>query len=170
MGMGHHCYSTFFHGIVVKNPTLFCLLVSNRLNNWLLSYPTHICHNIQKMSIHEFENTWLQGVMVYGTMCFWAIRYYCSKWGFICILPCHSWQNKWPWKVPLCDWYRLINISHFVFAFQIVIFKHHVHIPSNLWYKRHLSVLLLLYLHSQLNTWFHWIGRRQLQDETRNHI
>ena len=30
------------------------------------------------------------------------------------------------------------------------------------------SVLLQLHLHSQLNTWFQWIGQRQLQDRTGN--
>ena len=29
-------------------------------------------------------------------------------------------------------------------------------------------VLLQLHLHSWLNTWLHWIGQRQLQDQTRN--
>ena len=31
-----------------------------------------------------------------------------------------------------------------------------------------LSALLQLHLHPRLNTWFQWIGQRQLQDETRN--
>ena len=34
--------------------------------------------------------------------------------------------------------------------------------------EHHLSALLQLHLHSQLNTWLQWIGPRQLQDETRN--
>ena len=29
-------------------------------------------------------------------------------------------------------------------------------------------LLLQLHLHSLLNTWLHWIGQRQLQDEMRN--
>ena len=33
--------------------------------------------------------------------------------------------------------------------------------------EHRLSALLQLHLHSQLNTWFQWIGQRQLQDETR---
>ena len=31
-----------------------------------------------------------------------------------------------------------------------------------------MSALLQLHLHPRLNTWFQWIGQRQLQDETRN--
>ena len=34
--------------------------------------------------------------------------------------------------------------------------------------EHRLSALLQLHLHSRLNTWLHWIGQRQLQDETRN--
>ena len=33
--------------------------------------------------------------------------------------------------------------------------------------EHHLSVLLLIHLHSLLNTWLQWIGQRQLQDMTR---
>ena len=33
--------------------------------------------------------------------------------------------------------------------------------------EHRLSALLQLYLHSQINTWFQWIGQRQLQDVTR---
>ena len=32
----------------------------------------------------------------------------------------------------------------------------------------HRSTQLQLHLHSHLNTWLHWIGQRQLQDEMRN--
>ena len=31
-----------------------------------------------------------------------------------------------------------------------------------------LSAPLQLHLHCQLNTWLQWVGKRQLQDETRN--
>ena len=31
-----------------------------------------------------------------------------------------------------------------------------------------MSLLLQLHLHSRLNTWFQWIGQRQLRDERRN--
>ena len=31
-----------------------------------------------------------------------------------------------------------------------------------------MSALRQLHLHSRLNTWLQWIGKRQLQDETRN--
>ena len=34
--------------------------------------------------------------------------------------------------------------------------------------EHRLSALLQLHLHSRLNTWLHWIGQRQLQDEARN--
>ena len=36
--------------------------------------------------------------------------------------------------------------------------------------EHRLSALLQLHLHSQLNTSLHWIGQRQLHDETRNII
>ena len=32
--------------------------------------------------------------------------------------------------------------------------------------EHRLSALLQLHLHSRINTWFQWIGQRQLQDET----